>query len=485
MLMLQIPPKVQPIHNGRQTLLTTPQGGRVWVDRIMLDVWQYADGRFKQDILSHFAIDQGLPADRVAVALECLAQAGLLARLDSAPSVGPSPAPSSVGNPLISALIVSYNSLAWLPGCLASLASQSLPPSEIIVVDNGSSDGSAAWLVEHHPDVIVLPRENTCSLAGAINQGISVARGEFILLLNPDVVLDRDALFRLWDAAQSDDRCAAVAAKLRLLWAPAFLNGVGNQVGALSWGMDNALGHLDLGQFDHWDELPSACFAAALLPTRALDQVGLLDDRFPMYYEDIEWCYRARWLGYKVRLAPGAIVYHAFSSRHPGAVERSLGETKLQRVVYGRLRFITRLLEPGLLFRFLISYGVEDLFNGLLCLFRGRWGEGRAYGRAWMEYLGSLSELRSARKSFRQRRPLADRELFRLQRQVPVPLIRQGAPLLTWDIVCHEYLPWIQSHRPARSKMSVRRAFSIWQVEGLYALIHRLGRRALWKLMQP
>lgn len=482
---LQIPAGVLPIHNGRQILLTTPQGGRVWIDRIMLEVWRHADGRTEQEILSHFETDKGLPSARVAAALECLAQAGLLARLDSASSAEPPPSPPRVSNPSISTLIVSYNSRAWLPDCLASLRAQSLPPSEIIIVDNGSSDGSADWLVEHHPDVIVLPLERTCSLAGAINQGLRVAQGEFILLLNPDVILDHDALLRLWEAAQSDERCAAAAAKLRLLWAPAFLNGVGNQVGALSWGVDNALGHLDLGQFDHWLELPSACFAAALLPAWALSQVGPLDDRFPMYYEDIEWCYRARWLGYKVCLAPGAIVYHAFSGRHPGEVERGLNETKLQRVIYGRLRFSTRLLRPALLLRFLISYAVEDLFNGLLNLFRGHWGAARACVRAWRDYLGSLSELRLARKILRQRRPLANRELFSLQRQAPVPLIRQGVPLLTWDIVCHEYLPWIQTHRSVRSKMSLRRAFSIWQVEGFAALAHRLGRRALWKLMQP
>jgi GT2 family glycosyltransferase len=382
-------------------------------------------------------------------------------------------------------VIVSYNSRAWLPGCLASLRAQSLLPLEIIVVDNGSNDGSADWLAEHHPDVILRRLEKACALAGAINWGVEAARGEYILLLNPDVILDPDAIFRLVETAQGEARCAAVAAKLRLLWAPAFLNGLGNLVGALSWGTDNALGRLDLGQFDHWTELPSACFAAALLPAKALGEIGLLDDGFPMYYEDSEWCYRARLFGYSVRLAPQAVIYHAFSSRPPGQGESSLGEVKLQRVVYGRLRFITRLLGPGYLFRFLTGYLFEDLFNGLLNFVRGRWGHVRAYGKAWKEFFGSLGEIRSARKILQQRRNLADQELFGLQRQIPAPLIRHGLPLLTWDVVCHEYAPWLQAHRMSESKMSLGRALSIWQVEGLDALAHRIGRRVIWKWMRP
>jgi GT2 family glycosyltransferase len=481
--MFQKLPGVQPILEGRRTMLTTPQGGRVIVDRIMLQVWQQADGRLEREILSHFE-GQGLPLDKVTAALTCLTQAGLLARLDAGPLPDrPFPTPQKSDH-LISAVIVSYNSRAWLPDCLASLRAQSLSPLEIIVVDNGSNDGSADWLEEHHPEVIQKRLEDACSLAGAINLGIEAARGDYILLLNPDVILDPDAVFRLVETARSDARCAAVAAKLRLLWAPAFLNGLGNLVGALSWGTDSALGHLDLGQFDHWAELPSACFAAALLPAKALHNIGLLDDGFPMYYEDSEWCYRARFFGYTVRLAPQAVIYHAFSSRPPGGAESSLGEVKLQRVAYGRLRFITRLLGRDYLFRFLIGYLLEDLLNCLLNLVRGRWGHVRASGRAWMQYFGLLGEIRTGRKILQQRRSLADRELFRLQRQIPAPLIRQGLPLLTWDIVCHEYAPWLQAHRRSES-MNMKRALSIWQVEGFTALAHRIGRRILWKWMQP
>jgi hypothetical protein len=314
---------------------------------------------------------------------------------------------------------------------------------------------------------------------------MEAGRGEHFLLLNPDVVLEPETVSRLVETAQSDEGCAAVAAKLRLLWTPAFLNGLGNLVGALSWGTDAALGHLDLGQFDHWTELPSACFAAALLPRRALQEIGLLDEGFLMYYEDSEWCYRARLFGYTVRLAPQAVVYHAFSGRTPGGSTSGLGEVKLRRVVYGRLRFITRLLGPGYFLRFFSGYLLEDLLNGLLYLVRGRFGHLRACAQGWKDYFAALPELRCERKMIQPRRRLADRELFRLQRQVPAPLVRGGQPQLTWDIVCHEYVPWLQAPQPEKPRMSLKRAQAIWKVEGFGAMAHRIGRRMVWRLMQP
>ncbi len=131
---------------------------------------------------------------------------------------------------------------------------QNYTPVEIIVVDNASIDGTADWMRENYPAVVLFELTKICSLAKALNMGIQNAAGEFIVLLNPDVKLDNDAIKQMVKVACENPSCAAVAAKLNLLWAPAFLNGLGNMVGAFAWGSDIGLGHLDLGQFDHWRE---------------------------------------------------------------------------------------------------------------------------------------------------------------------------------------------------------------------------------------
>lgn len=483
-----IPAGVEIQHAGNRVLLSTPQGGRVVLDKLMLQIWQSAGGRSLEQILAHFQ-DQGYLTGDVFAGLACLARAGLLSYPQSPSTDHDSSHFNAAASPLVSVIIVTYNSLAWLPGCLASLQDQTHTSLEIILVDNGSSDGTAGWLAEHFPGPTLLQLDPPGSLAAAINRGIEASKGEYLLLLNPDVVLDPQAVFHLVKVAHSEENIAAVAAKLRLLWAPAFLNGLGNLVGALSWGTDIGLGHLDLGQLDAWIELPSACFAAALLPAKAWRAVGRLDEGLPMYYEDSEWCYRARLFGFSVRPAPQAVIYHAFSSRLPGQVpdgaQASLSAEKLRRVLYGRLRFITRLLGPGMLVRFLFCYIFEDFLNVVACLLRGRWDHCRAYWTAWVDYLASLKELRSCRNTLQNRRLQTDRELFRLQHQAPVPLVWRGLPLLTWDIVRHEYQPWIESHHVGRSRMTLQRALSIWRMEGPAALAHRLGRSIIWKWMQP
>jgi hypothetical protein len=302
---------------------------------------------------------------------------------------------------------------------------------------------------------------------------------------------------------QADPTCAAVAAMLKFLWAPAFLNGLGNYVGAFSWGTDLGLGHLDLGQFDRLQEVPSACFAAALLPRTAWNAVGALDEGFPLYYEDSDWSYRARLLGFSIWAAPHAVVYHAFSGRVPSGEPDSPSPQKLHNVIYGRLRFATKILEkPGLL-RFLRNYLLEDSLNFSLALLRGRWRTMRAYWDAWRAYLQFIPEIRQERSALQSRRVYSDQALFRLQKKIPRPLIRNGLPQLTWDSVHFCYYPLIisgKTHRflefagfttitttgsPQVSHPSMlRRAFSIWRAEGMAGLMHHIWRYTQWYFMQ-
>jgi GT2 family glycosyltransferase len=254
-----------------------------------------------------------------------------------------------------------------------------------IVVDNGSSDDSSGWLQANYPGVRLIQLDESNSLAYCINRGIAAATGDYFLILNPDLRLDPDAIAQMVKGTQDDPQCAAVAAKLRLMWAPAFLNGLGNYVAAFSWGTDNGLGHLDLGQFDRIERSPSACFAATLVPRLAWNAIGPVDEGFPMYYEDTEWSYRARLLGYVVRAAPKAIIYHAFGGRTPSDQNSRLEPAKLRRVVYGRLRFALKLIRSPLLGRFLRNYLLEDAANFIRAVGRGDLASMGAY-TGWLTW---------------------------------------------------------------------------------------------------
>jgi hypothetical protein len=501
MIRYHAPANVQLIEDNAGVFLATNEGGRVKIDRRLLRLWQMADQKTLAEVLAAFRGTR-VSAAQVRAGLACLAQASFLER--EGYRTQPAPPERIHNGDLVSAIIVSYNSRLWLADCLSSLSVQTYAPVETIVVDNASQDGSAEWVEEHRPDVHLVRLGKTVSLAQALNSGMHLADGMYILLLNPDIRLEPDAIHQMVKTARLDTACAAVAAKLRMLRSPAFLNGLGNLVGAISWGTDIGLGYLDLGQFDGWEEIPSACFAAALIPAWALGEVGLLDEGFPMYYEDSEWCYRARLYGYSVRCAPAAVIYHAYSAYLPSEKTEVLTAYKLRRVTYGRLRFITRINGRGYFLSFLFNYLLEDLLRALGYVIKARLEMAQALRLGWDDYLRSLGELRSQRQVIQSRRKLNDRLLYRLQRKAPVPLIWQGIPQLTWDAVGSIYLPYFlleQAHEvpefdslgqnPERQVEDPRkpglfkRALQIWETEGAAELLNRLGRDIQWRLMQP
>jgi hypothetical protein len=279
---------------------------------------------------------------------------------------------------------------------------------------------------------------------------------------------------------------------------------MGNFVGAFSWGTDNALGHLDLGQFDDRREIPSACFAASLIPKSEWQAIGPIDEGFPLYYEDSEWCYRARLLGHSIFAAPRAIVYHAFSGRVPSGEKNDMTVEKLQRVVYGRLRFATKILDRNFLIRFLSNYIIEDITRFIITLLSGKWRMSRAYLQAWNMYRKSLSSLKGERRLVQKRRQVTDVNLFNMQREIPAPLMRNGLPMLTWDLIQYHYYPLFASGRTheipgfsdfrtfqsnTEQKSHLRsmweRSLQILQNEGISALLLHIGKSIQWRLMQP
>jgi hypothetical protein len=214
-----------------------------------------------------------------------------------------------------------------------------------------------------------------------------------------------------------------------------------------SWGTDNAIGHLDLAQFDRITSVPSACFAAALITRAAWNAVGPVDEGFPMYYEDVEWCYRARRLGFVIGLAPDAIVYHAFGSRLATGDEPGLTPRKLAHVVYGRLRLVLRTFDGPARSRYLSGYLREDAGNYRQLRARGDADSAAAYRRAWRKtLLGAWGMWRFGRALTRRaRQPVST--MLEADAGWPAGLVWNGVPDLSWCNVQHVYLPLLREGR--------------------------------------
>jgi GT2 family glycosyltransferase len=220
-------------------------------------------------------------------------------------------------------VIPNHNGARWLPGVLESVAAQTVAPAEVLVVDDGSTDGSAD-LAEGFQGVRVLRLGSNRGFARAANAGIAAVRAEAVALVNTDVVLAPDWLERALAALAPD--AAAVATKMVDLEDPLILYSAGDVLRRDGVCEQRGRFERDRGAYDEPGEVFSACAGAAVYRRAALVAAGGFDERLGMYLEDVELGLRLRLAGWSCRWEPRAVARHAGagSSGGPGAlIERN------------------------------------------------------------------------------------------------------------------------------------------------------------------
>ncbi|MDQ6605542.1 MAG: glycosyltransferase family 2 protein [Actinomycetota bacterium] len=212
--------------------------------------------------------------------------------------------------PAASVVVPNWNGLSWLPRCLEGLAGQRLAPAEVIVVDNGSSDGSLRYLREAHPEVRVLELGRNTGFAHAANRGIEAAHGPFLALVNTDVVLAPDWLARVVGALESDPGAASVACKMLSLEDPGEVYDAGDVLRRDGACEQRGRFARDDGRWDEPEEVFGACAGAALYRREAVLGAGGFDERYFAYLEDVDLALRLRLAGWRCRYEP-AVARHA------------------------------------------------------------------------------------------------------------------------------------------------------------------------------
>ena len=235
---------------------------------------------------------------------------------------------NSPGAPAISVVILNHNGRPWLRGCLDALAAQrNAPAFELILVDNGSSDGSAAFVTSTYANVRVVRLETNLGFAGGNNAGARAASGEWLAFLNNDTVPDSTWLAQLHAAASAHPHCSLIASRIVFLHDPDRVDSAGD--GYFRAGGAFKTGHgLEASSFAASREVFGACGAAFMIARAAFDALGGFDERFFMVYEDVDLSYRARLRGYRCWYAADAIVRHAGSG--------TLGAVSADAVFYGQ-----------------------------------------------------------------------------------------------------------------------------------------------------
>ncbi len=219
---------------------------------------------------------------------------------------------------MISVLVVSHNARDHLRECLERLAAQEDDYGEIVVVDNASSDGSAAMVRDRFPHCRLLALADNVGFGAANNRAAEAADGDRLLLLNSDAWLEDGALPRLEAALAADDRLALAAPDLRypdgrpqFAWAP--------ETGVAGEALQMLRNRFESRDWAHqtpprWlrRALGPAWFSAAcvLLRRAAFEAVGGFDERFFMYFEDVDLSRRLRLAGWRLARVEGAVAYH-------------------------------------------------------------------------------------------------------------------------------------------------------------------------------
>ncbi len=235
----------------------------------------------------------------------------------SAPAIRAQTTSEESGRPLLSVVVLGYDGREYLEECLGSVLDQDLPAErcEVLYVDNGSRDGSAALVRERFPQVRAIELARNCGYAEGNNIGFREARGEFVIFLNQDTVLNRACLRELVEAVRSEPDIMAAHANVIQPWYPEFA-GIGQRadVAAAYTTELTRLGYAHYRRLSSVEQPADTLFlhGVCIVIRRALaDELDhVFDPDFFAYAEDLDLGLRVRALGYRTVVAPKAVVYH-------------------------------------------------------------------------------------------------------------------------------------------------------------------------------
>lgn len=217
---------------------------------------------------------------------------------------------------MISIVIPNYNGQKYLKECLESIYVQDYilenNEYEIIIVDNGSSDGDYSW-VELYQNIVFIKLDQNYGFSKAVNEGIGRANGEYVLLLNNDTKLCDGFLKEIEKAIFANDNIFAVSSKMLRYNQPELIDDAGDDYNILGWAYKRGDGKSEK-TFNKQERVFSACAGAALYRKKIFKEIGLFDEGFFAYMEDIDVSYRANIYGYKNIYEPKAKVYHIGSA---------------------------------------------------------------------------------------------------------------------------------------------------------------------------
>ncbi|MCH5138448.1 glycosyltransferase family 2 protein [Clostridiaceae bacterium UIB06] len=222
---------------------------------------------------------------------------------------------------LISLVIINYNNKSYLKRCINSILNQTYKNIEIIFIDNQSKDGSFEYVKEEYDNkgIIIIKNQVNNGYAGAANQGIKLSKGKYVMILNPDIIMEMDFIEKMFNFIESDEEIGALSGKLlkydfkndkKLN----YIDSAGIIMFKSTRCIDRGQNEEDIGQYNKIEQVFGVCGAAPLYRRAALEIVKIdeeyFDEDFFAYKEDVDLSWRLNLAGFKNMYYPKAIAYH-------------------------------------------------------------------------------------------------------------------------------------------------------------------------------
>lgn len=213
----------------------------------------------------------------------------------------------------VTVIIPNFNGERYLADCLKSLLNQSYTDYEIVIVDNGSTDNSIKVAMKIAPQVTVYRLDGNRGFSAAVNYGIIHSNSEYVVLLNNDTIATETWLQNLIESIESAPEAFSYSSKMIQYYSPEQIDNAGDEMTFFGWAYQEGHG-ANINSYCTNREIFSSCAGSAIYRKKVFDTIGLFDENFFAYLEDVDIGYRARLAGYKNYYCASSLVYHIGSA---------------------------------------------------------------------------------------------------------------------------------------------------------------------------
>jgi GT2 family glycosyltransferase len=303
----------------------------------------------------------------------------------------------------VSAIIVNWNGKNETADCVQSLLDQDYPDLEIIVSDNGSTDGSVDFLRDRFSSGIrLLENGNNLGFGTAVNLGLEAAQGDYLIFLNNDLVLESDSIGKLVELLQSNDEIGAAVPKILYYEKRDTFNSFGVLIHYTGIAYPNKIDQTDDPNLDITE---TACGGIFMFPRKVYETIGGFDEDLFLYHEDHDLSWRIRLAGWKILATPEAVLYHHYKF-NKGIRKFYYSEKNRLHILIKNLEWKTLgLILPALLIVECAQW-VHAILHGWLHL----------KIKSYFELASLLPRILKKRSAIKTRRKVPDREIIRLYR---------------------------------------------------------------------